>query len=176
MPYVRPVREALLSSELQMISELTELAAKYSKLNDLLLKKAAKLQRRRLILSDEAKVREILEAIDNFLETIEQELSLRPKECWITGTDFTSLDAALGIFLHRLFILGLEEYFWVCKKPCLEYYFMCFIERESFKLAVPSVLQTMRAIWGKVPSLKKITYLAISASSLALAGSVILSK
>lgn len=176
-PYIRPIREALLQAEQQMIDDLMQQANSNFDLKDVFLKKAVKLQKRRLILSEEDTVREIFGTIDKFLTTIEVELSSRPAEHWLTGPKFTSLDAALGIFLQRLYILGVEEYFWLNnKKPYIENYFERFSQRDSFKRAIPSTIQTMRAIWGKVPSSYKYAFLVIGAASATLAGTVILNK
>lgn len=109
------------------------------------------------------------------MDFIECELKSRPKHFWLSGPVFTSLDAALGIFLQRLNILGLEEMFWQNdKKPFIESYLDRFIHRDSVQKAVPSTTQTMRAIWGKVPSSYKFAFLAIGAASATLAGTVLL--
>lgn len=175
-PYIRPIREALLQSEQQMIDELIHLASKHPTLKDIFLQKSSKLQRRRILLSEESKLLDMFGKIETLLDLVEQELALRPEGYWLNGLKFTTVDALLGLFLQRLYILGLEEYFWINKRPYIENYLSRFIERDSFKEAVPSTIKTMRAIWGKVPSSYKYAFYVIGAASATLASSMILSK
>jgi len=170
-PYITPVREALLAAETQLIAELRQIADKRPDIRDLCNGKADKLERRRIVLSDETKFLKLLETIDLILDLVEKELHSE----WLCGSRFTSLDVGFGIFIQRLYILGLDDYFWLKnKKPKIEKYLANFVHRENFRKAVPSTISTMKAIWGKVPSSYKYAIFAIGASSVALAGSIML--
>ncbi|XP_063703143.1 ganglioside-induced differentiation-associated protein 1 [Culicoides brevitarsis] len=172
-PYLGPVRDALLAADAQLVTELTNLAIYKPELHDFFQRKISKLQRRRHVLMDEENFKIILNSIDSLLGDIEKDLRGNP---WICGAHLTFLDISLGLFLQRIHMLGLEEYFWGKDKnrPRLEQYFTRFMERDSVKKSIPSSISTMKAIWGTIPSSYKYAVLAVGVSSVALASSVML--
>lgn len=63
------------------------------------------------------------------------------KSKWLCTDRFTVADIALTILLDRLYLLGLESYFWTNgKKPCLEEYYARVRQRDSYKKTVPSTM------------------------------------
>uniref|UniRef100_A0A336M4W4 CSON003502 protein n=2 Tax=Culicoides sonorensis TaxID=179676 RepID=A0A336M4W4_CULSO len=170
-PYIGPVRDALLAADAQLITELQHLSEQKPELKDFFNRKINKLQRRRTVLMDEENFKVILNSIESLLEELEKNLG---ENLWLCGSHLTFLDISLGIFLQRLYILGLEDYFLGKKRPKLEQYLNRFLERESVKKSIPSSYSTMKAIWGTIPSSYKYAVLAVGVSSVALASSVML--
>ncbi|XP_075225050.1 ganglioside induced differentiation associated protein 1 [Lycorma delicatula] len=141
LPFIAPVRKHLLSADEKTGEMLRSVAEKQPQLKDILLKKVeAHAQNRTRIITKEG-FENLLHETDSVLTEVEKELELHKddKTKWLCTDKFTIADISLTILLDRLYLLGMESYFWTNgKKPCLEEYYARVRQRDSYKKTVPS--------------------------------------
>lgn len=86
---------------------------------------------------------------------------------WLCCAEFTIADIGLGVLLHRLYCLGLENLFWANdKRPLIGKYYVRLSERDSFKRSLPNTLSTIKTVWSKTPSIYKFGVGSLSAAIL----------
>lgn len=74
---------------------------------------------------------------------------------WLCCEKFTIADLSLAMLLHRLYCLGLDDFFWCQKRPIIATYFKRISERESFQKSLPissssSTISTVQDMWSKM--------------------------
>lgn len=143
MPFVAPVRSHLLSSHEKAGEMLKSLAEKYPQFEAILLKKAEAHEHNRAKIDSKEGYENLLGDVNKVLTEVEKELESHKgdKTKWLCTDRFTVADISLTILLDRLYLLGLESYFWTNgKKPYLEEYYSRVRQRDSYKKTVPSTM------------------------------------
>lgn len=189
MPYIPPVREALLSmctasqsyptiqfhlhilsdSKERLISTIQQHASTSSKYSSVLLAKAEDISKQPKTIPNCKEFALILKKLEELLDVVESMLKQGQQKYFLCDT-VTILDICFGILLHRLDMLGLDTKLWGNRKE-IAAYFLRIQHLSSFQLAIPSNISNARAMWGKLPDQYKYAGIGlISASSLGLMG------
>lgn len=71
---------------------------------------------------------------------------------WLCCEQFTIADLSLAMLLHRLYGLGLDELFWIKKRPSIASYYARISARESFKKTLPKsyTMHSLQDMWSKM--------------------------
>lgn len=82
---------------------------------------------------------------------------------WLCCNEFTIADISLGMFLHRLSLLGLENHFWANgTRPFLSKYYRRIKSRETFQQSLPKIKSTITFTWCKLPRAYKISTICLT--------------
>ncbi|XP_075979079.1 ganglioside induced differentiation associated protein 1 [Anticarsia gemmatalis] len=140
LPFILPVREILKSGDLSNSANLRKLAEENPKAKSILLYKAEIQDRKHEIISNEEEYTKVLNAIDQVLTYVEDQLKSQPEGNWLCCENFSIADISLAILLQRLWELGFETRFWADgKRPLLENYYERVKQRDSFKRTIPNL-------------------------------------
>ncbi|XP_022187896.1 ganglioside-induced differentiation-associated protein 1 [Nilaparvata lugens] len=142
MPFIKPVRAHLSSADEKASDMLRGLADKYPEKKDVFLKKAEAHDHNRAKIVPKEGFQSLLNDVDIVLQEVEKELESHAGDdkMWLCTDSFTIADVALTILLDRLYLLGLESYFWTNgKKKNIELYYARVQQRESYKQTVPDL-------------------------------------
>ncbi|XP_058126431.1 ganglioside-induced differentiation-associated protein 1 [Anopheles ziemanni] len=166
-PFILPVRQTIIARESTLADRLRTYAANYPAFGEGLSKKADFHERKRGIIASEEYFCKLLEALDEFLNNVEQYLATIDdnEQKWLCGTEvFTIVDICLGTLLYRLYVLGLEDRFWGAdrKRPQLVRYFAKVCQQPSFQDVLPSKVSILRTVWINMPPVYKAGLAAVS--------------
>ena len=186
MPFIPPVREALLSKFLKLIPRLflnifltdpndklilliKQKAEKSIKFKPLLEKKIQDISQKSSSIPSQTDFETILKKLEDLLDILESLLK-NNRHKWFLSDSVSILDICLGVLLYRLDLVGLEKKLWA-KRPEIASYMQKILSLPSFQLSIPSTVSNARAMWGKFPDQYKYAGLGlISASSIGLMG------
>lgn len=186
MPFIPPVREALLSKFLKLIPRLflntfltdpndklilliKQKAEKSIKFKPLLEKKIQDISQKSSSIPSQTDFETILKKLEDLLDILESLLK-NNRHKWFLSDSVSILDICFGVLLYRLDLVGLEKKLWA-KRPEIAAYMQKILSLPSFQLSIPSTVSNARAMWGKFPDQYKYAGLGlISASSIGLMG------
>lgn len=119
---------------------------------------------------DKLEFQNILNKIVEVFDYIESVLE-KASSSWLFSDEPTILDVCFGIFLHRMYLLGLETFFWSSgKRPFIESYFAEINKLDSFHRSIPTQMSNLKTVWSKMPeSYKMVGVSVLSVSSVILA-------
>lgn len=121
-------------------------------------KKLVMFQKRRHLVYSRKGYQSILNAVEDVLVAIDEQLCHHPTQQWLLGNEFTLADIHFGILLMRLHQLGFENYYWSSGKLSnVEKYFVRFCQRNSVQKLTPSGLIVFKDFWQMTPSTYKLS-------------------
>ncbi|XP_060519297.1 ganglioside-induced differentiation-associated protein 1 [Cylas formicarius] len=152
LPFIGPVRSALLQQERNSSVNLKKIAESNPEARDMLLRKAADHELKFSVLEDKEEFLKVLREVDAVLDQVEAELGNHEGDSrtwWLCSDRFTVADISLTMLLERIYEVGLESRFWTGgKRPRVEEYFARVRERDSYRNTIPSTMFFVKMVFA----------------------------
>ncbi|XP_005180865.1 ganglioside-induced differentiation-associated protein 1 [Musca domestica] len=152
-PFIGPIRKTCLKNNERVHELLKESIDRVEDHKMALLRKLDLQERRKRLVYSRLEYQKILDAIQNVLRFIEDDMNANSHREWLVSNDFSMIDVCFGLLLLRLYQLGFENYYWSYGKlPRIESYFLRFKKRPSYDKLMPSNFEILKDIWQMTPS------------------------
>ncbi|XP_075161534.1 ganglioside induced differentiation associated protein 1 [Haematobia irritans] len=152
-PFIGPIRKTCLKNNEKVHTLLKESIDKTEDHKAALLRKLDLQERRKRLVYSRLEYQKILDAIQNVLRFVEDDMNANTHCEWLISNNFCMADICFGLLLLRLYQLGFENYYWSYgKMPRIESYFLRFKKRPSYDKLMPSNFEILKDIWQMTPS------------------------